>query len=205
MERERRFAFGALAVALAAEVAYLIVARAVLHTAWGRLLQPLIFVLLFGSVAVARGRLPWIDGVARVVVGAEFCLSVADRFGWLGAPGQGVSWGDFAHFVAYTRQVLAFLPASVVPLLAILATIFESIFGLTLILGIGLAWTTRGAAVLLLLFAGSMTASGLIESQFFYAVFVLAAGVWAISASGPWWMSLDRLVTRRAPARPAAG
>lgn len=205
MKLEQRAAFGALTIALAAEVLYLVIARVVFQASSGHLLQPLVFVLLFGSVAVARGRLPWINSVGRLIVGAEFCLSVADRFGWLGSPGHGASWGDFAHFVAYTRQVLAFLPASFIPLLAVLATIFESTFGLTLLLGIGLTWTTRGSAVLLLLFAGAVTASGLIESQFYYAVFVLAGGMWAISASGPGWLSLDRLVIRCASVRQAEG
>ncbi len=174
----------------------MILAFFVWHASLGHLVQPSIFVLLFGLLAIARGRVRWITTVLRLILSAEFGLSVADRFGWLGPPGHGAAWGDFAHFVTYTHQVNAFLPSSFAPALAVLATIFEAAFAFALLLGIRLRQTTPGAAVLLCLFGIAMTSSGLVDSQFFYAVFVLASGAWLISATDASLLSVDRLIER---------
>jgi len=195
----KRVAFVVLWLTIAAECFYVAFALLVLHLTWGHLMQPLIFVVLFGALAATRGKIRWIAAFLRVVIGAEFVLSVADRFGLLGPAGHGVSWGDFSHFVSYTRQVNAFLPASFAPLLAVLATIFETALGITLILGIRVEYVARGAAVLLCVFGTAMTLSGLIESQLFYAVFVLAAGAWVVSMADATWVSLDSLLWCRRP------
>ena len=43
---------------------------------------------------------------ARLALGASFLSAVADRFGLLGPYGaKNVSWGNFAHFLEYTRSV----------------------------------------------------------------------------------------------------
>jgi len=186
----------ALWITLSIELGYVILAFFVWHASLGHLVQPSIFVLLFGLLAIARGRVRWITTVLRLILSAEFGLSVADRFGWLGPPGHGAAWGDFAHFVTYTHQVNAFLPSSFAPALAVLATIFEAAFAFALLLGIRLRQTTPGAAVLLCLFGIAMTASGLVDSQFFYAVFVLASGAWLISATDASLLSVDRLIER---------
>src|SRR5260370_3251532 len=176
-----RVALVALCVTLVVECVYVVYARLALHSTWNHLLQPLLFIALFGSLAATRGRIRWIAALVRVAIGAEFILSVADRFGLLGPPRSAGSVADFRHFVAYTHQVNSFLPASFAPLLAVLATICEITFGITLVLGIGIRYVTRAAAVLLFLFVSAMMASGLVESQFYYAVFVLAARALAIA------------------------
>jgi hypothetical protein len=49
--------------------------------------------------------------VLRWALGATLLSAVADRFGLWGPPGgTNVSWGDWAHFVAYTAKVNSFLP-----------------------------------------------------------------------------------------------
>jgi putative oxidoreductase len=186
----------ALWMTLSIELGYVILAPFVWHASWGHLVQPSIFVLLFGLLAIARGRVRWITTLLRLILSAQFGLSVADRFGWLGPPGHGAAWGDFAHFVTYTHQVNAFLPASFAPLLAVLATIFEATFAVALLLGIRIRQTSAGAAILLCLFGTAMMASGLIESQFFYAVFVLASGAWLISVTDASLLSVDWLIER---------
>jgi uncharacterized membrane protein YphA (DoxX/SURF4 family) len=196
-ENQKQMALVALWISLTIEAAYLIIVSLVRHASGAHLLPPTILTLLFGLLAMARGRVRWITMLLRLVVSAEFGLSVADRFGWLGAPGHGVTWGDFAHFVIYTHQVNAFLPASLAPFLAVLATIFEAMFAVALLFGIRIRLAAAGAAVLLCLFGTSMIASGLIESQFFYAVFVLASGAWLISATDASLISVDRLIERR--------
>ena len=189
----KKLAFVLLWVILAFESVYIIVARFFGHAAWGHLAQPLAFVFLFGVLAVTEGRIRWITGGLRIVIGLEFILSVADRFGLLGSPGHGVSWGDFSHFVAYTRQVNAFLPATFAAPLAVAATVCETTLGMALILGIRPFVSTRCATALLCLFGTAMLLSGLLESQFFYGVFVLAAGAWAISESDASWLGVTAL------------
>src|SRR5215471_7274146 len=42
----------------------------------------------------------------RLALGISFLAAVADRFGLWGSFGQpNVAWGDFSHFVAYTRKL----------------------------------------------------------------------------------------------------
>lgn len=186
----------ALWITLSIELGYVILAFVGWHAPLGHLVQPSIFVFLFGLLAIARGRVRWITTLLRLILSAEFGLSVADRFGWLGPPGHGAAWGDFAHFVTYTHQVNAFLPASFAPLLAVLATIFEATFAVALLLGIRIRQTSAGGAMLLCLFGTAMMASGLVESQFFYAVFLLASGAWLISVTDASLISVDRFIER---------
>jgi putative oxidoreductase len=193
----KQAALVALWITLGIELGYVILAPLIWHASWGHVVQPSILVLLFGVLAVAGGRVRWVSTLLRLILSAEFGLSVADRFGWFGPPGHGAAWGDFAHFVSYTHQVNAFLPASFAPVLAVLATIFEATFAVALLLGIRLRQTSAGAALLLCVFGTAMVASGLVESQFFYAVFVLASGAWLISETDASWLSIDRLIERR--------
>jgi uncharacterized membrane protein YphA (DoxX/SURF4 family) len=193
----KRVALIALWLTLAAEVGFFVWARLTLHATRSELTQPFIFFLLFLVLALLRGRLFWYPLVIRVFLAYEFGAAVADRFGWLGRPGSGVAWGDFAHFVDYTHQVNSFLPPSFAFPLAVLATICECTFTVTLLLGIRTREAAAGAAILLCLFGSAMTASGLSVGQFSYAVFVLAAGAWYMSAIDPTWLSLDRLLARR--------
>jgi hypothetical protein len=50
----------------------------------------------------------------RLALGISFLAVVADRFGLWGSFGQPhVAWGDFSHFVAYTRKLMtAFSPSA---------------------------------------------------------------------------------------------
>jgi len=130
---------------------------------------------LFAAVALTQGRYRWLNVCARILIGLAFCLSVCDRFGLFGKKRTpGVSWGDFAHFVAYTRQVNSFLPATWAPPLAWLATLCETTLGLLLVSGLFARLAELGATLLLLLFGSAMVVSLGIASQFYYAVFVLA-------------------------------
>jgi uncharacterized membrane protein YphA (DoxX/SURF4 family) len=81
----------------------------------------------------------------RLALGTSFLSAVADRFGLWGVYGQSnVSWGNYARFVDYTAKLNWFLPAAMIPALAIIATAAETLFGLLLILG----WKTRITALL---------------------------------------------------------
>ncbi len=162
-----------------------------------------VIIAAFVGLALAHGRVRWLNAGLRILVGLTFLGSVADRFGLLGAAGAaGVSWGDFDHFIAYTRSVNAFLPASWASTLAVVATIGESILGAMLIIGLRTRLAAVGAALLLLVFGSAMVVSLGIGAQFDYAVAVLAAGSWFLAtvdsnalAVGSWrWRRISRPV-----------
>src|SRR5262250_2414029 len=81
----------------------------------------------------------------RLALGISFLSAVADRFGFWGVYGQpNVSWGNYARFVDYTATLIWFLPAAMIPALAMIATAGETVLGLLLVLG----WNTRIVALL---------------------------------------------------------
>jgi putative oxidoreductase len=149
---------------------------------WSLLIYPIIITALFAGLAFANGRLRRLNAIVRIVLGLAFLLSVADRFGLMGAYGSpGVSFGDYAHFVAYTRQVNSFLPESWAPTLAALATSCEATIGTALILGVSPRNAVLAALALLLVFGTAMSISLGLDSHFPYAVVVLTSGAWFLS------------------------
>jgi putative oxidoreductase len=108
---------------------------------------------------------------SRVALGGSFLLSVSDRLGFYGSPGErGVSWGTFEQFLEYAAEVNAFAPAWMVPFLGTAATVLELLFGVTLLLGFALRWAAFGTAGLLFLFGSAMAISFGIKSPFDYSV-----------------------------------
>jgi uncharacterized membrane protein YphA (DoxX/SURF4 family) len=113
----------------------------------------------------------------RLALGTAFLSAVADRFGLWGAYRQpNVSWGNYARFVAYTAKLNRFLPAAVIPAVALISTVAEIVFGLLLILG----WKTRITAllsgVLIILFALAMTMALGVKAPLNLSVFSAARG-----------------------------
>jgi|SRR5579864_8217504 len=118
----------------------------------------------------------------RLTIGITFLSSVADRFGLWGPPGaRGVSWGNFAHFAAFTGQLNWFLPASAVSFLAWVDTLLEGIVGVTLIIGVKLRVFAIVGGVLLLLYALTMTFALGAEAPLDYSVWSASAGAFAIA------------------------
>jgi putative oxidoreductase len=111
--------------------------------------------------------------ILRLALGLTLLSAVADRFGIWGPPGAGtVSWGDWTYFVAYTAKVNSFLPSSLAPALAVIATAAEGLLGIALILGIFRRPVAIASAVLFALFAGAMTLSFGVKAPLDYSVFV---------------------------------
>ena len=111
--------------------------------------------------------------VLRLALGVTLLSAVADRFGIWGPPGAGtVSWGDWTHFVAYTAKVNSFLPSSLAPTLAVIATAAEGLLGIALILGMFRCPVAIASAVLFAFFAGAMTLSFGVKAPLDYSVFV---------------------------------
>ena len=98
-----------------------------------------------------------------------------------------MAWGDWTHFVAYTAKVNSFLPSSLGPTLAVVATAAEALLGIALILGIFRRPVAFASAALFALFAGAMTLSFGVKAPLNFSVFVdfaaaFVLGVWPAAA-----------------------
>jgi putative oxidoreductase len=163
------------------------------HPAFADIYYPVIFTPFAAALALTRGRVRWVATTVRLLVGFAFFENVIDRLGFIGPPGApGVSWGDFSHFIAYTAQVNAFAPAAMIPALAVLATIAEGTFALTMLLGIRVRLAAAGSALLLFVFASAMVLSGLSEMQ--YGVYLMSATSWALATMDSSAFSIDALL-----------
>jgi uncharacterized membrane protein YphA (DoxX/SURF4 family) len=134
----------------------------------------------------------------RLALGISYLSAVADRFGLWGAYGHpNVAWGNYARFVDNTAKLNWFLPAAMIPALAIIATAAETIFGLLLVLG----WKTRVTAVLsgalLIAFALSMTMSLGVKAPLNASVFSAAGGSLLLATCVNFPFSLDELLYRK--------
>lgn len=119
----------------------------------------------------------WAQLALRVALGTAFLSAVADRLGLYGPPGtEGVGWGTWSNFLAYTATLNWFLPAALIPLVGGLATALEILFGVALIAGLFVREAALGSAVLLTLFGITMAVGLDITAPLDYSVFTAAAG-----------------------------
>lgn len=130
----------------------------------------------------------------RLALALSFLLPVADRFGLLGPPGApGIAWGNFKNFLAYSAQVNSFAPVAIVPILAVTATILESLFGIAVLLGACTRIAAAGAGILLFLFGSAMAISFGVRSPFDYSVFSAMGGSLLLAPWGAYPLSIDSL------------
>jgi hypothetical protein len=119
----------------------------------------------------------------RVALAFSFLSAVADRFGLWGQNGvEGVAWGDFERFTAYTARLLWFLPPSLASPAAILSTGAEVIVAGGLLAGWRLHWWAFAAAALLLSFALAMTGALGAKAPIDYSVWTAAAAAFLLGA-----------------------
>lgn len=122
----------------------------------------------------------------RWALGLTYLSAVADRFGLWGPNGSKyASWGDWRHFLLYAAALNWYLPAALQPSAAILATIAETLFGLALITGLYLRIAAYGSAVLLTIFALSMTFALGVKAPLNFSVFVDAAAALLLAVTVP--------------------
>ena len=132
---------------------------------------------------------------SRAALGVSFLLSVSDRLGLYGNPGErGVSWGTFERFLGYAAEVNAFAPAWMIPFLGTAATVLELLFGVTLVLGLALRWAAFGSAGLLFLFGSAMAISFGIKSPFDYSVFAAMCCALFLGLAGSNRWTVDSLL-----------
>ncbi|MHA4806885.1 DoxX protein [Flavitalea flava] len=120
-----------------------------------------------------------IEWFLRLALSIGLLSAVADRFGFW--PKKISAWGNWEKFVAYTQQINPFVPAKIVPLLAISATALEIAFGALLLTNFKTIWVARGSGFLLLLFGLAMTFSKGIKAPLDYSVFSASAAAFALS------------------------
>jgi len=198
----RRPAFVALWVMVMLQTIWTIYFCGHIHPTFSSIYYPVIFTPFAAALALTRGRVRWVAASVRLIIGIAFLENVIDRLGVLGPPGApGVSWGDFPHFIAYTAQVNAFAPAAIIPTLAVLATIAEGTFGLTMLLGVRVRLAALGSALLLFVFASAMVLSGLSQMQ--YGVYLMSIASWALATVDASALSVDALLFRTPAVRVA--
>jgi uncharacterized membrane protein YphA (DoxX/SURF4 family) len=119
-------------------------------------------------------------------------LGRADRLGFLGKHGSPhVGWGDWDHFMKYAGEVMSMLPHHLVPVLAVIATILEGLFGLLLLAGLFTRAAALGSGLLSLCFALCMALSFGIESPIGYSVFTLSAASFLLALQPNCFWRLD--------------
>lgn len=78
---------------------------------------------------------PIVIWFARVALAAGFLSATADRFGLWGAPGaNGVVWGNWENFAAYSASLNSFAPRLLQTPLAVTATAAEIVLGIGLLI-----------------------------------------------------------------------
>jgi uncharacterized membrane protein YphA (DoxX/SURF4 family) len=104
--------------------------------------------------------------------------------------------GQLPRFVAYTAKLLWFLPPATVPVLALGATVAETLFGLLLVLGWQTRLTSLLSGVLLTTFALSMTLALGVKAPLDYSVFSATGGALLLATYTKFPFSLDGLFRR---------
>lgn len=172
-----------LAATLAAQVVWTVWQLMKIGFALDILWRPLGFTTVFLFVAVKRGTSRFINAVGRVTIASAFVLALWNRF------------GNFSRFIRYAALVLSFMPAAVVPFLAVIATVCEVGLCVAMFFGLKTRWASAGSGILLFMFASSMVISGL--SQFEWAVYVLAAGAFVLATADATFVSIDSIALRK--------
>jgi uncharacterized membrane protein YphA (DoxX/SURF4 family) len=134
----------------------------------------------------------------RIGLGVGFLSAVADRLGLWGAFGQpNVEWGNFSRFLEYTHTLNWYLPAGMIALLGVAATVAEIFLGFLLLVG----WHTRAAALLsgllLLIFGVAMTLALGVKAPLNYAVLTGIGGALLLANCESFPFSMDESLHRQ--------
>lgn len=128
----------------------------------------------------------------RTALAMSMLSAVADRFGYWGTY---ASWGNWSSFEAYTRTLTFFLPAVLSQWAAYLATLSEILFSIFLLVGFKTRLTAYATAVLLVLFAVTMTIAIGPKAPLDYSVWTSAAAAFLLACQKHYPFSIDQLTT----------
>jgi len=123
----------------------------------------------------------------RFALAAGFLSAVGSRLSLLGSHSSG-----WTSFLDYTKSVNSFLPASLIPFLAIMSTTLETIFAFLLLIGYKTRWAAFGASMLTLLFALTMAYSFGLKEPLDYSVFAFSASAFLLSTMNDFPLSIDQ-------------
>lgn len=131
----------------------------------------------------------------RFSISLGFLSASADRFGmW---PKESSTWGNWDGFLDYTQVLNPWFPNALIPIIGATATAAEIVFAFFLILGFKTELFAKLSAILLLIFALSMTFSIGIKSAFDYSVFTASAAAFALSLIKEKYLELDILMAKK--------
>ena len=118
----------------------------------------------------------------RLALAVAFLSAVADRFGLWGPPGApNVAWGTFQAYLDYTGILLPYFPAALVKACGWVATVMEVVLAIGLIGGWYLRWFALASALLLFIFALTMTVALGAEPANSYSVWTASASALLLS------------------------
>ena len=124
--------------------------------------------------------------ILRLALAASFLSAVADRLGLWGPAGTpNVAWGNFQSFVDYTGTLLGFLPSELILVAAWTATVLEIVLALGLVVGFQLRLVAFTSGLLLVTFAGAMSAALGPEPPLSYSVWTAAAAAFLLATLRP--------------------
>ncbi|QSW89373.1 DoxX family membrane protein [Flavobacterium endoglycinae] len=133
--------------------------------------------------------------ILRIVLGITMLSAVADRFGIWGAPGStGVAWGNWENFVIYTQTLNSFANKATAEILGGIATFFEVLLSLLLLLGFKTRIAALGATILMFLFAFSMAVSVSVKAPLDYSVWTSAAAALLLANIGKTSFAVDNRI-----------
>lgn len=131
----------------------------------------------------------------RFSISLGFLSASADRFGmW---PKESSTWGNWDGFLDYTQVLNPWFPNALIPIIGATATAAEIVFAFFLILGFKTELFAKLSAILLLIFALSMTFSIGIKSAFDYSVFTASAAAFALSFLKEKYLEVDILMAKK--------
>lgn len=122
--------------------------------------------------------------LTRYALAITFLSAVADRLGLWGASGtSNVVWGDYTNFLNYTALLTPWSSPTLVPIIGGITTGLEIILSLGLIIGFHVRETSLCSALLLLIFAASMTFTIGVKAPLDYNVFTAFTAAFLIYAT----------------------
>lgn len=125
----------------------------------------------------------------RVSLALGLLSAVASRLGLWGKHSSG--WSSFLN---YTAQVNSFAPKSMIPTLAVAATVLEAGLGILLLVGFKTSYAACGTALLTLIFAVAMSYSFGIKEPMDYSVFAFSAAALLLATIPSYKWSIDQLL-----------
>jgi uncharacterized membrane protein YphA (DoxX/SURF4 family) len=119
----------------------------------------------------------------RISLALAFFSAVADRVGIWGAAGaEGVVWGNFENFIAYTKLMNPWFPDFLISPISYLVTILEVILGRLLLAPFRTREVAFASGLLILSFGLAMILSFGFKPTFDYSVFSACFACFALSA-----------------------